>query len=282
MQVGNGDDGLAQAFTLGDTYLFGANIVNAFRLTANRIAGGKILRTCSRCLSGQPISESRRSRYCRTIRAIQRHRRVQHLAVSGGSDQSRHLRGQRRSQRVRGNHQLAFGVNAAMWWVNSYSDAYHTNCMSFNGQTTGLGMADFFTGQVSPTLQWAPPRDQNKRVKYIRAVWRRHLEGESKTDLELWSALGALFPDDSTWTAARIHFDMDAIRKGIKSTRFTNAPPGVFFPGRSRISGQAGHVQAMVEFFAAPRTGMGCGGGWPHVRPGFGGNVLRLSCTRST
>ena len=41
LSIGTADDGLAQAFTIGDTYLFGANIVNAFRLTANRIAAGK-------------------------------------------------------------------------------------------------------------------------------------------------------------------------------------------------------------------------------------------------
>ena len=42
MSAGNGDDGLTQAFTLGDTYLFGANIVNSLRLTANRWVGGRI------------------------------------------------------------------------------------------------------------------------------------------------------------------------------------------------------------------------------------------------
>jgi len=36
-----GTDGLAQAFTIGDTYLFGANVVNSLRLSANRMAGGK-------------------------------------------------------------------------------------------------------------------------------------------------------------------------------------------------------------------------------------------------
>src|SRR4029079_18397062 len=30
-----------EAFTIGSTYLFRANIVNAFRLSANRFAGGK-------------------------------------------------------------------------------------------------------------------------------------------------------------------------------------------------------------------------------------------------
>ena len=45
LSIGTANDALAQAFTIGDTYLFGANIVNAFRLTANRIAGGKFDRS---------------------------------------------------------------------------------------------------------------------------------------------------------------------------------------------------------------------------------------------
>ncbi len=37
----NGIDGLTQAFTIGDTYLWGANIVNSLRLSANRWVGGR-------------------------------------------------------------------------------------------------------------------------------------------------------------------------------------------------------------------------------------------------
>src|SRR5439155_6364754 len=39
--LATGNEGRAQAFTIGDTYLFGANVVNALRLTANRIYGAK-------------------------------------------------------------------------------------------------------------------------------------------------------------------------------------------------------------------------------------------------
>src|SRR5207247_1096834 len=41
LSLGTKQDALAQAFTIGDTRLFGPNMVNSFRLTANRIADGK-------------------------------------------------------------------------------------------------------------------------------------------------------------------------------------------------------------------------------------------------
>ena len=59
LSVGTGDDGLSQAFTIGSTYLFRANVVNAFRLSANRLAGGKTQPTSKTASAGPPVSESR-------------------------------------------------------------------------------------------------------------------------------------------------------------------------------------------------------------------------------
>ena len=41
LSVSTADNALAEAFTLGDTYLISANVVNAFRILANRVAAGK-------------------------------------------------------------------------------------------------------------------------------------------------------------------------------------------------------------------------------------------------
>src|SRR2546426_7813182 len=42
---------------------------------------------------------------------------------------------------VRGNHQMAFGVSSASWWVDSYSAANTEYRATFNGRDYGLGMA---------------------------------------------------------------------------------------------------------------------------------------------
>src|SRR6185503_12633011 len=67
---------------------------------------------------------------------------------------------------VRGDHQLAFGGQGAAWWVNSYSDNYSAGNAAFNGQTTGLGMADFFMGNVSDFVM-GTLATQSKRSKYF-------------------------------------------------------------------------------------------------------------------
>ena len=125
LSAGNGDDGLAQAFTFGDTYLFGANIVNAFRLTANRLAGGKTWPDFKDCHCG---SAGHRDQGMSTttphdsainvtggIHGLGAAAAPTRLATFGANDDL---------SIVHGNHQLAVGANAASWWVNSYSSSY--------------------------------------------------------------------------------------------------------------------------------------------------------------
>ena len=67
---------------------------------------------------------------------------------------------------VRGNHQLAFGGQVADWQVNSYSDQLTKMSFTFNGQTTGFGMADFLLGNAS-ALTYGTNSDQNKGEHYF-------------------------------------------------------------------------------------------------------------------
>jgi hypothetical protein len=66
---------------------------------------------------------------------------------------------------LRGNHQLAFGVHTAAWWANSYSDNY-AGVMTFGGQVTGLGLADYLMGNVD-LFSMGSTAGTNKRAKYI-------------------------------------------------------------------------------------------------------------------
>ena len=50
---------------------------------------------------------------------------------------------------LRGDHQMAFGGQASAWWTNSYTVGFSRVTATFNGQTTGLGMADYFIGATS-------------------------------------------------------------------------------------------------------------------------------------
>ena len=159
---------LAQAFTLGDTYLFGANIVNAFRLTANRMRGGKTRPDDMRQpVSGRPISESRCSATHRTRPIVQRHRRVQHWFRSAGPTRARSSRPAMISASFAETTRWLLARSAAAWWTNSYSDRLYQDDACLQWPDDGLGMADFFMGNVSDIRRSAPLAAQNKRSKYI-------------------------------------------------------------------------------------------------------------------
>src|SRR5690349_16758414 len=60
---------------------------------------------------------------------------------------------------------MAFGAQTAFWWYNLYSSTYTGGLFTFNGQTTGLAMADYFMGNVSQ-LRIGTNTAHNKRSKY--------------------------------------------------------------------------------------------------------------------
>src|SRR5207245_2095443 len=153
-----GKNGMAQAFTIGDTYLFGANIVNAFHLTANRLSAAKTEADLTNAGIGPADIGVKMfpwlpHRAAWTVTgglnggtgnlrtgAFGPASGPNKVAVFGGSDDVSVLHG---------NHQVTFGTQITMWWTNSYSNASQFPGFTFNGQTTGLGMTDFFMGNVS-------------------------------------------------------------------------------------------------------------------------------------
>jgi hypothetical protein len=68
-----------------------------------------------------------------------------------------------------------------------------------------------------------------------------------------------------------IHFDIDALRKGVKTTQFTNAPPGLFFNGDPGFPGLQGMYNQWWNF--SPRVGLAwdvAGDGRTSVRASVG------------
>src|SRR5262245_5495841 len=141
LSAGNGDNGLAQAFTLGDTYLFGPGVVNSFRLSANRLAGGKTSPDFSDCHCGSYDIGIQAFNYTPNDPRINVNAAFT-VSAQGGPTRLAAFAASDDVSIIHGNHQLAFGANAASWWVNSYSASVFMN-FAFNGQTTGLGLADF-------------------------------------------------------------------------------------------------------------------------------------------
>ena len=111
LSAGNGDDGRAQAFTLGDTYLFGAGVVNSFRLSANRFAGGKTSPDFKDCQCGSADIGIQAYNYTPNDPRINVTGGFT-VSAQGGPTKLATFAGKDDLSIVHGNHQLAFGVNS--------------------------------------------------------------------------------------------------------------------------------------------------------------------------
>jgi hypothetical protein len=251
LSVGTGYNGLTQAFTLGDTYVFSANVVNALRLTANRIAAGKFL-PASLARAGLGPGDiginafaykPYEPRYDVTGSfTVDTQAGPNHAAIFAGSDDV---------NVIRGRHQIAFGGSMAWWRVNQYAGGDDLQ-FTFNGQTTGLGLADFMLGNASQVLNGSPG-SQHKRTKFVGAyagdVWKVNPKLTLNYGLRWEPFFPLAFPEGGA-----SHFDHNAFLQGIRSTRFLNTPPGEFFPGDAQYRGGLSGMNVRWRNFS-PRVG---------------------------
>jgi len=247
-----GTDGLAQAFTLGDTYLFGANVVNSLRLSANRMAGGKT--------RPQNIDQAAAGLADVGVKMFSYDPHVPYFNITGGTNMSVQDGPSRLAtfavsddlSAIRGNHQLAIGASAAAWWVISKSNSWSPGRMAFDGSATGLGMGDFFVGITSQFIM-GTRTDQSKRSKYIGLYAADTWKVNQKLTLNYGLRWEPFFPIINL-DGSSVHFDIDAFRKGIKTTRFINAPAGLFFDGDPGFPNGQGMHNKWWNF--SPRLGV--------------------------
>jgi hypothetical protein len=141
--------------------------------------------------------------------------------------------------------------------------------MTFSGQITGLGIADFFTGSPSQFLQSAP------NVLFVRD-WYFGLYGQDSWKIRpnLTFNYGLRWEPFFPMTFANgivYHFDLAAFITDQKTTQFKNAPPGLFYPGDPGFPDKAGIRIQWKQF--APRVGLVWdpeGNGKMSVRASFG------------
>jgi hypothetical protein len=262
------DDGLAQAFTIGNTYLIGANFVNAFRLSANRVAAGKFVPDLTTAGLGPADIGIKAYSYTPHDPRVSVTGGFS-VGTQGGSTRSAIFSGNDDLSVLRGNHQLAFGASAALWWAPSYSGAAN-GPFTFNGQTTRLGMADYFLGYASRFIN-GPVAEHDKRSKFVALYGADTWKVNQNLTLNYGLRWEPYFPVINR-NGSAVHFDIDAMRKGVKSTRFKNTPPGVFFIGDPEFGeGVTGQYNQWWNF--SPRVGLAwdlAGDGRTSVRASVG------------
>jgi len=263
----NGWDNLAQSYAVGDTYLFGPSAVNAFRVTTNRLA---LHRVGPHFFGPQDVG----------VQAYSSLSDNMVVTITGGPSIGSGINSEATFRTtayqiaddasvIRGNHQIAFGANAAEWRTNQYAYRAALGNYAFDGSATGLGMGDFLTGKLTSLNQGSPTSWADRQINfglYASDIWKFSpkltvnygLRWEPFLPLHL--TMGAVYG-----------FDHDRFAKGIRSTVFPNGPPGFYFPGDPGFPKGAAIFNQWKEF--APRVGLAwdpSGDGRTSVRASYG------------
>ncbi len=151
----------------------------------------------------------------------------------------------------RGAHQLAIG--GALQWIDSNSNANVTSSGSFNfaGQFTGFPLADFLLGRPSSFTQSTPNTD------YMRKWYFALYAGDTWKLNQRWTLnYGLRWEPDlaETLTLGRVATYSETRRAaGTRSTVFTKAPLGFYFPGDPGFPDKRGRDRNWA--ILAPRFG---------------------------
>ena len=153
---------------------------------------------------------------------------------------------------VRGHHQVSFGANWIRTKIETLNNRPSNGQFTFNGQTTGLGLADFMLGRMSGFLQGNPVYDFDENDyfgAYIQDEWK------ARGNLTLNAGLRwePYLPIKNSLGYSS-NFDKARFDQGIRSRTYPQAPPGLFFPGDAEFPGNAVMNSKLAQF--APRLGV--------------------------
>jgi hypothetical protein len=226
-QTPAGRDATAHSVTFGDTLVFGDNMVNSLRFAWNRgrnstnpapffdtnDAGIKVytyvpgaMALTVRGAFSTPGGFDTKSRFDTDTYQV-----AEDLTV------------------VRGRHQMSFGANVAYWTSWQEINARSIGLFEFNGSVTGLSLADFLTGRLARLEHSAPgilDMEQTYVGVYASDAWRATDRVTVNAGLR-WEP----FFGPAVVLGSISNFSLDNFRKGVRSTVFVNAPPGLIFPG---------------------------------------------------
>ena len=152
---------------------------------------------------------------------------------------------------IRGPHQFSLGANWIRTRIETLNNRPTNGAFSFNGQTTGLPLADFLRGNVSSFLQGNPVYDYDHN-DYVGAYVQDNWKVRSNLSVNAGVRWEPVLPIKNSygWVS---HFDRAAFDAGIHSKVYPQAPAGLSFPGDAGYPGNASTFGKIANF--APRLG---------------------------
>ncbi len=225
-----GFDNMTQAYALGDTHLISANTINSFRMAVNRTSIGRI---GPEFFSAPDLG----------VKAFAYNEKQIHLAVTGGPtigviygpNRTTTYQASDDVNLIRGKHQFAVGENLLYWRNNLNSDAFAPGNYTFNGQITGMGMADFLTGQMSQLLQ-AVPNSTNASQLFSGTYFADAWKATPRLTVNYGVRWEPFFPQTVRNGQLSI-FNEQKYAAAVKTSVFNNAAYGFSYPGDPGFAG---------------------------------------------
>ena len=227
-----------QSTVIGDTYVFSPTFISSAHLTANRSLNPRFIPTFKTPADfGIPITAF--------IPAQMNSEHHQRPRLAGGTSNPGYFNtltysGAEDLTLIRGKHQIQFGAQ----YIRAYMHAQNTRGvngnLNFTGQfstvggTTGLGYADFVTGQLNAFGQGRPFYDNDKSDYYglyVQDAWRVSAHLSVNLGLRFEPYLPQRNTDNYVETFSMGNFLANKVGTPPKSTPASDAAPGLIFPG---------------------------------------------------
>ncbi len=255
---GTGFNTPAYSYTVGDTYLFTSNLVNAFRVAFTRInetrPADDFFNYCTAGVENFWCGENTAQFGMLTVaNGFTDGINYSDPPPNGGGAYYRsanYILNDDISW-VRGSHQMTFGGAAWQGRVTSRNDFNNNGQFTFTGAQTGQGLSDFLVGEASTFLDGLPAVEEMRETffnMYITDTWKVTSRLTLNLGLRWEPYLPMVIPDGVIY-----NFDVSRYVQNIKSSQYVNAPPGFYYPGDPGFPGKSGINNQWGKF--GPRVG---------------------------
>jgi len=154
---------------------------------------------------------------------------------------------------IRGAHQLSIGGNWIRSRIETLNNRPTNGAFTFNGQSTGLSLADFMLGAVSGGFLQGNPVYDYDHSDYVGAYAQDNWRVAPNLTVNLGLRWEPFLPVKNTYSWVS-HFDQTRFDQNVHSTVYPLAPAGLMFPGDTGYPGEATSFGKIAQF--APRLGV--------------------------